>query len=104
MGDHTLQIGSVLAHAENAGDFNARPVLIEDSTGHLVSRIDFSGTGSFAVSDLEPSLFAQDHWVLRPNLALDLGVRSESQTITHLRFGVRRAQALPGHLTGAKPP
>ena len=49
LGDHTVQIGSVLAHAEDAGDFNARPVLIEDSTGQMASRIDFSGTGSFTV-------------------------------------------------------
>ena len=91
MGDHTVQMGSVLAHAENVGDFNARPVLIEDATGHLASRIDFSETGSFSVSDLEPALYAQDHWTLRPNLALDLGVRSESQTITHAVRGAPRA-------------
>ncbi len=91
MGEHSVQIGSVLAHAEDAGDFIARPVLIEDSTGQLASRIDFSGTGSFSVSDLEPSLYVQDHWVLRPNLALDLGMRLESQTITHTVRSAPRA-------------
>ncbi|MGB8060264.1 MAG: TonB-dependent receptor plug domain-containing protein [Candidatus Sulfotelmatobacter sp.] len=83
LGEHSLQIGSVVAHAEDAGDFIARPVLIENSTGQPASRIDFSGAGSFSVSDLEPSLYVQDHWLLRPNLALDLGTRWESQTITH---------------------
>jgi len=83
LGEHSLQIGSVVAHAEDAGDFIARPVLIEDSAGQLASRIDFTGAGSFSVSDLEPSLYLQDHWLLRPNLALDLGTRWESQTITH---------------------
>jgi len=91
LGDHTVQIGSVLAHAEDAGDFNARPVLIEDSTGQMASRIDFSGTGSFTVTDLEPSLYAQDHWVLRPYFAVDLGVRLESQTITHTVRSAPRA-------------
>jgi len=91
MGDHSVQIGSVFAHAEDAGDFIARPVLIEDSTGQLASRIDFSGTGSFAISDLEPSLYAQDHWVLRPFFALDLGVRLESQTTTHTVRSAPRA-------------
>jgi len=91
LGEHSVQIGSVLAHAEDAGDFVARPVLIEDSTGHLASRIDFSSTGSFAVSDLEPSLYAQDHWVLRPSLALDLGARLETQTITHTVRSAPRA-------------
>ena len=83
LGEHNLQIGSVVAHAEDAGDFLARPVLIENSIGQPASRIDFSGAGSFSVSDLEPSLYVQDHWLLRPNLALDLGTRWESQTITH---------------------
>jgi hypothetical protein len=91
IGEHSVQIGSVLAHAEDAGNFIARPVLIEDSTGQLASRIDFSGAGSFAVSDLEPSLYLQDHWVLRPNLALDLGMRLESQTITHTVRSAPRA-------------
>ncbi len=83
MGEHSVQVGSVLAHAEDGGSFIARPVLIEDSTGQLESRIDFSGAGSFATSDLEPSLYVQDHWLLHPNFALDLGMRWESQTITH---------------------
>jgi hypothetical protein len=91
MGNHTVQIGSVLAHAENVGSFDARPVLIEDTAGHLASRIDFSGTGSFAVSDLEPAVYAQDHWVLRPSLAFDLGVRVEGQTITHTVRSAPRA-------------
>ena len=91
MGEHGVQVGSVLAHAEDAGDFIARPVLIEGSTGQLASRMDFNGTGSFSVSDLEPSLYVQDHWVLRPNLALDLGMRLESQTITHTVRSAPRA-------------
>ncbi len=91
MGVHSVQVGSVLAHAEDAGDFIARPVLIEDSTSQLASRIDFSGAGSFAISDLDPSLYVQDHWLLRPNLALDLGMRLESQTITHTFRSAPRA-------------
>ena len=91
IGEHGVQIGSVLAHAEDAGNFIARPVLIENSTSQLASRIDFTGAGSFAVSDLEPSLYVQDHWVLRPNLALDLGMRLESQTITHTVRSAPRA-------------
>jgi hypothetical protein len=91
LGTHSVQIGSDLAHAENAGHFNARPVLIEGSTGLLTSRIDFSSSEPFSVGDLESSLFVQDHWVLRPNLALDLGMRLESQTITHTVRSAPRA-------------
>lgn len=42
-GEHFLQIGSVLAHSENDGQFNAKPVLIDDASGHLIQRIDFTG-------------------------------------------------------------
>jgi TonB dependent receptor len=73
---------TVAVRVSTTSDFIARPVLIENSTGQPASRIDFSGAGSFSVSDLEPSLYVQDHWLLRPNLALDLGTRWETQTIT----------------------
>lgn len=82
-GDHFLQIGSVVAHSENDGQFNARPVLIQDASGNLLQRVDFSGSASFGVSDLEPAVYAQDHWVMNPHFALDAGVRVETQTITN---------------------
>ena len=81
-GEHTLQIGSVVAHSESEGQFNARPVLIQDAAGHLLQRIDFSGGGSFDVRDTEPAIYAQDHWVLGSHFAVDTGLRLESQTIT----------------------
>ncbi len=91
-GEHTLQLGSVVAHSENSGQFLARPVLIQDAAGHLLSRIDYSGGSAFAVSDTEPAIYAQDHWVVNPRFALDAGLRLEGQTITHTvrsapRFG-----------------
>jgi hypothetical protein len=82
-GDHFLQIGSVLAHSENDGQFSARPVLIQDAAGHLIQRIDFSGGSSFGVSDLEPAIYVQDHWVMNSHFALDTGARFEAQTITN---------------------
>lgn len=82
-GAHFLQIGSVLAHSENDGQFNARPVLIQDATGHLIQRIDFSGGSGFGVSDLEPAVYVQDHWLMDSHFALDTGVRVEAQTITN---------------------
>lgn len=82
-GDHTLQFGSVVGHSENVGSFYARPVLIQDAEGHLLQSIDFSGAGTFDVADTEPAAFAEDHWALNSHLALDLGLRVESQTITY---------------------
>ena len=83
VGQHILKFGSVLGHSENVGHFYARPVLIDDASGHLLQQIDFSGTGAFDLSDMEPAAFAQDHWVLNSHLAIDAGLRLEAQTITY---------------------
>jgi hypothetical protein len=82
-GDHTFRVGSVLGHSENVGSFFARPVLIQNPEGHLLQRIDFSGAGGFDLTDTEPAVFVQDHWVLNSRLAVDAGLRLESQTITY---------------------
>ncbi|MGP0098949.1 MAG: carboxypeptidase regulatory-like domain-containing protein [Terriglobales bacterium] len=81
-GQHTLKFGMVLGHSENVGNFYARPVSIDDANGQLLQQISFSGAGTFDLSDLEPAVFAQDHWTLNSHLALDFGLRVEAQTIT----------------------
>ena len=81
-GDHTIQIGSVLGHSENEGQFYARPVLIQNTSGQTLQRINFVGGRPFDLTDFEPAVFVQDHWVVNSHLALDLGVRYEEQTIT----------------------
>ena len=81
-GDHILQLGSVLSYSEDEGQLRARPVLIQDAAGRTLQRIDFIGGQSFALSDYAPAVYAQDHWILNTQFALDLGVRFEEQTIT----------------------
>ncbi len=82
LGDHTIQIGSVVGHSENTGQFYARPVLLQNSNGTPLQRIDFTGGKPFDLSDLEPAFFVQDHWVINSHLAFDAGVRYEAQSIT----------------------
>ena len=82
-GAHTFSIGSTLSHSENVGGFYARPVLVEDPAGHLLQRINFTGSGAFDLADTEPGIFVEDHWILNSQLAADVGVRLEGQTITH---------------------
>ncbi len=90
-GQHILKFGSVLGHSENVGQFNANPVLINDSNGHLLQQIDFSGAGAYDLADLEPAVFAQDHWLLNSHLAIDAGLRLEAQTITYTTRAAPRA-------------
>ncbi|MGZ4787704.1 MAG: TonB-dependent receptor [Terriglobales bacterium] len=82
-GDHNLQFGSMVAHSENEGSFSPQPVLIHDTQGNLLQRIDYSGNGAFDLGDTEPAIYAQNHWMVTPHFALDLGLRVEGQTITH---------------------
>jgi len=81
-GEHTLQIGSVVGHSENQGQFYARPVLIQNASGQMLQRIAYVGGKPFDLSDWEPAVFVQDHWVVNSHLAFDAGVRYEEQTIT----------------------
>jgi hypothetical protein len=90
-GQHILKFGSVLGHSENVGQFDARPVLIDDASGHLLQQITFSGAGAFDLADVEPAAFAQDHWVLNSHLAIDAGLRLEAQTITYTTRAAPRA-------------
>lgn len=90
-GQHTLKFGSVLGHSENVGHFYARPVLIDDAGGNLRQQITFSGAGAFDLADMEPAVFAQDHWVLNSHLAIDAGLRLEAQTITYTTRAAPRA-------------
>jgi hypothetical protein len=81
-GQHTFQIGSIVANSENTGQFYARPVLLQNANGRMLQRIDFIGSKPFDLSDLEPAFFVQDHWVVTSHLAIDAGMRFEAQSIT----------------------
>jgi hypothetical protein len=80
-GDHVLQLGSVLSYSEDEGQLQARPVQIQDATGRTLQRVDFTSGQAFALSDYAPAVYAQDHWILNTQFALDFGVRFEEQTI-----------------------
>ena len=81
-GAHNLKFGSSVARTDNRGDFIARPVLIEDTAGRLVKRIDWVGGRTFNRHDLETAFFGQDHWVINSRLSMDVGTRFEEQGIT----------------------
>lgn len=82
VGSHYFQFGSILSHSEDQGQWSAQPVEIQDASGHELQLINFSQGRSFDLSDYAPALYAQDHWLLNSQFALDLGVRFEAQTIT----------------------
>ena len=81
-GQHIFQVGSVIGHSENEGNFLGNPVMLQNSSGQLIQQIRYVGGKPYYVSDTEPALYAQDHWILNPHFAVDVGVRVEGQTIT----------------------
>ena len=83
LGQHALQIGTVLAHAEDDGQIIDRNVSIEGASGQLLRTITYDGNGAFSVSDLESAVYAQDHWILNSHVAVDTGMRWETQSLTH---------------------
>jgi hypothetical protein len=82
-GQHTLQIGTVLAHAEDDGQVIDRNARIEGASGQLLRTITYDGNGAFSLSDLESAVYAQDHWILNSHVAIDTGLRWETQSLTH---------------------
>jgi len=81
-GAHNLKFGTVLARTGNRGEFDARPVNILDEAGRRLRRIEYEGGAPYDRADTELAVFGQDHWVVTPRLALDLGTRVERQGIT----------------------
>lgn len=81
-GAHNLKIGSYFAGSSETGHLDANPIDILGSTQQWIERIDFPRSHSFQISDVEYSLYVQDHWVVSSRLALDLGERIESQRVS----------------------
>jgi len=81
-GQHIFQIGSVIGHSENEGHFLGDPVTLQNANGQLIQQIRYVGGKPYHVSDTEPAIYVQDHWILNQHLALDAGIRLEGQTVT----------------------
>ncbi len=98
-GSHQIKVGGYFATSETSGNIAEHPIDIVNTAGILLENISFRGARSYDISDVEQSYFAEDHWILTPKLAVDAGVRSESQQISGTlrvapRFGF--SWTLPG--------
>jgi hypothetical protein len=99
---HNLKFGSTVARTSNAGQLWERSIDILDAAGHRLEQINFFGGRPYRKADIEQGFFAQDHWLVTPNFALDVGTRLEYQGITGtLRFAPRAGVAwTPFHNQG----
>lgn len=81
-GTHHLKTGTYFAESTDEGQLHDRGIDIVDMSNHLLERIAYSPGAPYNLSDFEYAFFVQDHWLVSPRLALDLGVRSESQQVS----------------------
>lgn len=92
-GTHTLRFGTTVARTDDNGDLVARAVTIQDAAGRRLKQIDFTPGRPFHRSDIESGVFGQDHWTVLRNLAVDFGLRMESQDLSHTARLAPRAGA-----------
>ena len=82
LGTHNFKLGAYVAETGDRGEVLERPIDLFDGSGGLLERIQFTGGQPFRMSDTEMAFFGQDHWMISPHLAVDLGVRTESQELS----------------------
>jgi hypothetical protein len=93
-GAHNYKIGSYVAESYDDGQMHERPIDIVNPAGGLLEHIGFTGGTPFSNADTEYAFFVQDHWTVSPHLAIDLGLRTESQEISEaIRFAPRAGLA-----------
>jgi carboxypeptidase family protein/TonB-dependent receptor-like protein len=80
-GRHDVKFGGDFAHRAYQGTSVSHPVLLLRADGSLAEQISFQGPGVLEARDTELAAFVQDHWALRDQLALDMGLRFSGQTL-----------------------
>jgi Carboxypeptidase regulatory-like domain len=81
-GTHNFKVGSYIAGTSDRGQVNERPIDLWNGASQLIERISFTGGSPYSMADSQFAFFGQDHWIISPRLAVDLGVRTESQEIS----------------------
>ena len=82
LGVHHFKLGAYFAGESEDGQVQYQPIQILDTEGRRLTRIGFLRPRQFAITDTEYTVFGQDHWVVSPRVAVDLGVRTESQQVS----------------------
>jgi len=82
LGAHNFKIGAHVADSSESGQVQYHQINILDTSGQRLERITFQRLRQFDISDKEYTFFAQDHWMMSPRLALDTGIRTETQQIS----------------------
>jgi hypothetical protein len=80
-GLHELKIGVDVSRRSYEGSSSSHPVELLRQDGSMTEQISFQGQGQLDGASTEAGEFIEDHWILDPHLALDMGARLSSQSI-----------------------
>ena len=83
LGTHAYKAGAYLAQSYDSGQVIDQPIDILSPQNLLTEQITFSPGHAFSLDDTEYAFYGQDHWSISSRLAVDLGVRTESQEVSH---------------------
>jgi len=90
LGTHNFKLGAYIAPSSEDAQIIERPFDIFGSAGQLLEQVSFTPGFPVKKTDTEMSFFAQDHWLISPRLAVDFGLRADSQALTEtLRLAPR---------------
>ena len=81
-GEHNIKAGAYFAPSSENGQITEQPFSIVNSSGDLLESVQFIGGELVRKTDTEITIFAQDHWLITPRFAVDLGLRGESQEVS----------------------
>jgi hypothetical protein len=82
VGSHNFKVGTYVAGSADRGQVSERPIDLVNGSGNLIERISVSPGRPYNMSDTEYAVFGQDHWIISPRIAVDLGIRTESQELS----------------------
>jgi len=81
-GAHMISVGYSYEHSSYDGDIANQPVLVLREDGTLTQRIGFTGPAGLGAHKNAFTLFVQDHWSPVPRFTLDLGLRSDHDSLS----------------------
>ena len=80
-GRHLVAVGYSYARSTYSGAVSNSPVIVLREDHSLTSRITYEPTIASDMAKNELAFFAQDNWQIHPRLALDLGVRLDTDSL-----------------------
>src|SRR5215471_3992587 len=80
LGRHEIHVGLDLDLRSYAGSTASHPIELLRADDSLAEEIVFTGTPAQSASDTAVAEFVEDHWILNPHWAMDLGARLSSET------------------------